>query len=68
MRKVVQFLLFASRGLAVCAVLAGLGAGLFEATFDAGFVCFDTCPSRLAITALGTQHPIFPKMQSQDDG
>jgi hypothetical protein len=46
MRRVVQFLPYVSRGLTICAVLAGLAAGLLEATFGAGFVCFDTCPTR----------------------
>jgi hypothetical protein len=45
MRQVVQFLPYVTRGLAICAVLAGLAAGLLE-TFGAGFVCFDTCPTR----------------------
>ena len=46
MQKVTQFLLFASRGLAICAVLAGIGVGFLEASFGAAFVCFDSCPTR----------------------
>jgi hypothetical protein len=45
MRQIVQFLPFASRGLAICAVLAGMAAGLLEA-MSAGFICFDNCPTR----------------------
>ncbi|MGZ3665047.1 MAG: hypothetical protein ACXWQR_06605 [Ktedonobacterales bacterium] len=45
MRKSVPLLLLASQGLALCAVVAGLGAGLL-ATFAAAFTCFDTCPTR----------------------
>lgn len=45
MRQVVQFLHFASRGLAVCAVLAGLAPGLL-AVFTAGFICADSCGQR----------------------
>jgi len=48
--RAVPFLLFASRGLAICAVLAGLGAGLLEATFG-GLACFDSCPTRTAYFA-----------------
>jgi hypothetical protein len=44
MRKVARFLLLASRFLAICAVLAGLAAGLLEATLVADLTCFDTCP------------------------
>ena len=50
MSKVVQLLLFASRGLAVCAVLAGLGAGLL-AYWASGLVCFDSCPTRASYFA-----------------
>ena len=46
MRQVVRSLPFVSRSLAVCAVLAGLGAAYLEASLGAGFVCFDTCPTR----------------------
>lgn len=47
MRQVVQSLLFASqRFLALCAVLAGLAAGLFALSFGTAFICFDTCPTR----------------------
>lgn len=46
MRQVVQFLLFVSRGLAICAVLAGVVTGLFALSFGPAFICFDTCPSR----------------------
>jgi len=46
MQKVAQVLLFASRCLAICAVLAGIGVGFLEATIGAAFVCFDSCPSR----------------------
>jgi hypothetical protein len=45
MRKVAQFLLVASRGLAICAVLAGLGVGLLE-VYLSPLVCFDSCPDR----------------------
>ena len=44
MRKVAQFLLVASRGLAICAVLAGLGVGLLE-VYLSPLVCFDSCPT-----------------------
>lgn len=37
-------LLYASRGLALCAVLAGIGMGAFYTLF-AGLVCFDNCPT-----------------------
>lgn len=50
MRQVVQVLHFASRGLAVCALLAGLALGLLGIQF-AGFICFDTCPTRDAYFA-----------------
>ncbi|MGZ3582574.1 MAG: hypothetical protein ACXWQR_02570 [Ktedonobacterales bacterium] len=47
MRQVVQSLLFASqRGLAICATLAGLAAGLFALSFGTAFICFDSCPNR----------------------
>jgi hypothetical protein len=46
MQKVTTVLLFASRGLAICAVLAGIGVGFLEASFGAAFVCFDSCPTR----------------------
>jgi hypothetical protein len=46
MRKVTQSLLFASRGLAVCAVLAGTGVGLLQATIGPAAVCFDSCVTR----------------------
>src|SRR5437660_12595921 len=46
MRQVVQFLLFASRVLALCAVLAGLAAGLLQATIGATIICVDSCPPR----------------------
>ncbi len=46
MRQVIKLLFVASRGLAICAMLAGLAAGLLAATVGAGFMCFDTCPSR----------------------
>jgi hypothetical protein len=45
MRKAGQLLLYASRVLAICAVLAGLVTGLFEATLGADFTCFDSCPT-----------------------
>ena len=45
MRKVTQFLLFASRGLAICAVLAGLGVGLLMSSVLPDLVCFDSCPT-----------------------
>jgi hypothetical protein len=45
MRHVVGFLPFVTRGLAICAVLAGLGAGLLD-IIAAGFVCVDSCPTR----------------------
>ena len=46
MQKVAQFLHVASGVLAICAVLAGLAAGLFMATFGSALICFDTCPTR----------------------
>jgi hypothetical protein len=45
MRKVAQFLLVASRGLAICAVVAGLGVGLLD-VYLSHLVCFDSCPDR----------------------
>lgn len=45
MRKVVEFLHFTSRVLALCAVLAGLAAGIFKATFIANLICADSCPT-----------------------
>jgi hypothetical protein len=45
MRKVVQFLPYVSRSLAICAVLAGLGVGLLE-VYLSPLVCFDSCPDR----------------------
>jgi hypothetical protein len=45
MRHIVWFLPFVTRGLALCAVLAGLCAGLLWA-FAASFVCVDACPTR----------------------
>jgi hypothetical protein len=45
MRQVVGFLPVVTRGLAICAVLAGLGAGLLD-VIAAGFVCVDSCPTR----------------------
>lgn len=62
MRKSAQLLLVASQGLAVCAVVAGMGAGLLT-LFAADFTCFDTCPtredyfSRLGPTALRVMTP-----------
>jgi hypothetical protein len=50
MRHVVRFLPFVMRGLAICAVLAGVGAGLIG-VFGAGFGCFDTCPTHAAYFA-----------------
>ena len=44
MRKVLLVLLYTSRFLAICAVLAGLGAGLLTGAFGA-FVCVDSCPT-----------------------
>lgn len=46
MRQVIKLLFVASRGLAISAMLAGVVAGLLAATAGAGFMCFDTCPSR----------------------
>jgi hypothetical protein len=46
MRQVIKLLFVASRGLAICAMLAGLAAGLLAATVGAGFMCFDSCPTR----------------------
>lgn len=45
MRVFAVVLFYASRVLAVFAVLAGLAAGLLIATYFAAFTCFDTCPS-----------------------
>ena len=45
MQKVGQFLPYVVRGLAICAVLAGLAPGLLAVTFG-GFVCVDSCPTR----------------------
>jgi hypothetical protein len=46
MQRFVPALLVASRVLAICAVLAGLIAGLLASTILVGFTCFDSCPSR----------------------
>ncbi len=46
MRRSILALLIMSRVLAVCAVLAGLAAGLLASTILVGFTCFDSCPSR----------------------
>ena len=46
MRKVVQFLPYGTRVLAICAVLAGIGVGFLQATFGSAFVCFDSCVTR----------------------
>ncbi len=46
MQQVIKLLFVASRGLAICAMLAGFAAGLLAATIGAGFICFDTCPMR----------------------
>jgi hypothetical protein len=45
MWHVVRFLPFVVRGLAICAILAGVGVGLLG-VFGASFGCFDTCPTR----------------------
>ena len=45
MQKAVQFLPFATRGLAICAVLAGLSAGLLV-WLGGALACMDTCPTR----------------------
>ncbi len=44
MRNDTTFALGASRFFAVCAIVAGVAAGILEATLGAGFVCFDYCP------------------------
>jgi hypothetical protein len=44
MRKLARFLLIASRFLAIVAILAGVGAGLYEATIGRFIACFDNCP------------------------
>lgn len=44
MRNNTTFALVASRFFAVCAIVAGVAAGFLEATFLAGFACFDSCP------------------------
>jgi hypothetical protein len=44
MRKAARPLLYASRALAICAVLAGLAMGLIG-MMAIGFTCFDSCPS-----------------------
>lgn len=46
MRQVVRLLHPASRGLALCAVLAGLAAGFLEAVVGAIFICVDSCSPR----------------------
>jgi hypothetical protein len=46
MQKVTQFLHVASRGLAVCAFLAGIGVGFLQMTAGAAFVCADSCVTR----------------------
>jgi hypothetical protein len=63
MQKVVQFLPYISRSLAVCAVLAGLGAGFLEATVGVAFVCFDSCPDRdfyFSYLGLGAMRLMMP--------
>lgn len=44
MQRVTLVLLYISRTLAICAILAGLGPGCLEASF-AGLVCADQCPA-----------------------
>lgn len=39
-------LLYISRFFAVCALLAGQGAGVLVMLFGTGFICFDSCPTR----------------------
>ncbi len=46
MRRAVWFLLPASRVLAICAGLAGAGAGFLMATIVAALTCLDSCPTR----------------------
>jgi hypothetical protein len=45
-QRVAEFLLFASRTLAICAVLAGIGVGFLQMTAGSAFVCFDSCVTR----------------------
>lgn len=45
MPRAVPSLLLASRGLSICAVLAGLSAGLL-AWLGGALACMDTCPTR----------------------
>ncbi len=44
MRMLARFLLIASRFFAITAMVAGVGAGLIEATVASAFVCVDSCP------------------------
>ena len=53
MQKVAQFLLFASRSLAICAVLAGIGVGLLEADASAR--------RSSALTRVPPERTMFPK-------
>jgi hypothetical protein len=46
MQKVAQFLHVASRVLAICAVLVGIGVGFLAVTFGPVAVCFDSCSTR----------------------
>lgn len=46
MRSIVSSILMVARILAVCAGIAGVGAGLLFMTFIAGLTCFNSCPTR----------------------
>jgi hypothetical protein len=46
MQKVAEFLPPVTRGLSVCAVLAGIGVGFLAVTFGPVAVCFDSCSTR----------------------
>ncbi len=63
MRKVILALFFISRFFAICAVLAGVGAGFLLATLGAALTCFDTCPTPdqyFARFAPGTANVMIP--------
>ena len=57
MPKVVKYLLYVSRGLAICAVLTGLAAGLL-ALIGGGLICVDSCGQRTSLVAALSLEPV----------